>query len=168
MRTRAPWAEVRVGEAEAIDDVARFDHALVLRSWNHLRDPDRAAAAIVRALRPGGTLVVADNVAFGLLRSPSPPQVTPTPSPTLSPTPSPTPAPPPTLAPALAPAPAPLLWEHYRNDDAARAHALLARLPLELLERRDVAPGTSNQWLLRYRRTGELDAQVPAPRSWRE
>jgi hypothetical protein len=43
-------------------------------------------------------------------------------------------------------------WEHYRNDDAARAHEVLSGLALELLERRDVSPGTSNQWLLVYRR----------------
>ena len=43
-------------------------------------------------------------------------------------------------------------WEHFRNDDAGRTHALLSSLPLELVERADVVPGSSNQWLLRYRR----------------
>jgi len=126
MRERAPWAEVRVSDAEGLEDVASFDHALVLRSWNHLRDPDRAVTAIVRALRPGGTLVVADNVAFGLLRKQTPQEHGQTNGD----------------------------WEHYRNDDAARAHKVLSRqdLSLELLERRDVGPGTSNQWLLVYRR----------------
>jgi SAM-dependent methyltransferase len=144
MRARAPWAEVRVGEAEGLDDVARFDHALVLRSWNHLRDPARAAAAIVRALRPGGTLLVVDNVAFGLLRRQPPLQAETLP-----------------FAPAVglevgvgagAPNHQPgTQFEHYRNDDAARAHMVLSRLPLELVEERDVASGASNQWLLRYR-----------------
>ena len=130
MRARAPWAEVREAEAEALADEAGFDHVLVLRSWNHLRDPARAVGAIARALRPGGTLVVADNVAFGLLRR----------------------------RPAEVPRPVEAgtaegpVWEHYRNDDAARAHDVLSKLPLTLLERRDVAPGTSNQWLLVYRR----------------
>jgi SAM-dependent methyltransferase/pyruvate-formate lyase-activating enzyme len=119
MRARSPWADVRVGEAEAIDDVARFDHVVVLRSWNHLRDPDRAVRAIVRALRPGGTLLIVDGVAFGLLRRR-----------------------PPTSGGD---------FEHYRNDDAARAHALFSAHPLELLRRRDVAPGTSSEWLLHYR-----------------
>ena len=68
MRARFPFADVRVGEAESIDDEARFDHALILRSWNHLRDPDVAAAAIARAVRAGGTLVVADDVPFGVAR----------------------------------------------------------------------------------------------------
>jgi SAM-dependent methyltransferase len=139
MRARAPWAEVRLAEAESLDDVAGFDHALVLRSWNHLRDPDRAVAAIVRALRPGGTLVVADNVAFGLLRRNPSAEV----------------APDSVEEPGERErdrAPDGPTWEHYRNDDASRAHIVLSKLPLELLERRDVGPGTSNQWLLVYRR----------------
>jgi MoaA/NifB/PqqE/SkfB family radical SAM enzyme len=120
MRARAPWAEVRVGEAEAIEDVARFDHVLVLRSWNHLRDPRRAIEAMVRALRPGGTLLVVDGVAFGLLRRR-----------------------PPTAGGS---------FEHYRNDEAERAHRLFSGRPLALLQRRDVAAGTSSEWLLHYRR----------------
>ncbi len=123
MRTHAPWAEVRRAEAEGVADVARFDHILVLRSWNHLREPAVAVAALVRALRPGGSLLVVDNVAFGLLRR----------------------------RPPADPGPG-AVWEHHRNDDAAAAHAVLSRHGLVLVERRDVAPGTSNQWLLRYRR----------------
>jgi SAM-dependent methyltransferase len=123
MRKRSPWAEVRIGEAEAIEDVARFDHVIVLRSWNHLRDPDRAVRAMVRALRPGGTLLVVDGVAFGLLRRQSERWKR-----------------------------GPSAWEHYRNDDAARAHGLLSAHPLVLMKRRDVAAGTSSEWLLHYRR----------------
>jgi SAM-dependent methyltransferase len=133
MRRRAPWAEVRegeAGEAESVADRARFDHVLVLRSWNHLHDPRRATQALLAALRPGGSLVVVDNVGFGVLRPPdrgAPPE--------------PGPAAP---------------WEHFRNDDAARAHACIssvaeqAGVALELTERRDVAPGGSSEWLLRY------------------
>jgi MoaA/NifB/PqqE/SkfB family radical SAM enzyme len=124
LRSRASWAEVRVGPAEDVTDEARFDHVLVLRSWNHLHDPAKAAAALCRALRPGGTLLVVDNLAFGLLRR----------------------RPPGDPGPGAA-------WEHYRNDDAGRAHAVLSTGPLALLERADVVPGSSNQWLLRYRRT---------------
>ena len=113
--------EVRVAEAEGLDDLDRFDHVLVLRSWNHMRDPERAAAALARALRPGGTMLVSDGVAFGLLRQR-----------------------PPTTGPGLA-------FEHFRNDDAGRAHAVLGK-HLELLERREVGPDTSSEWLLRYRR----------------
>ena len=50
--------------------------------------------------------------------------------------------------------------EHLRNDGAREAHATVSGLglldALELVERRDVGPETSNQWLLRYRvRAGE-------------
>jgi len=134
LRAAASWAQVRVGQAEDVTDEARFDHVLVLRSWNHLHDPSRAAAALVRALRPGGTLLVVDNLAFGLLRRRAPVDVR-----------------------AGVAGVAGAAWEHHRNDDAGRAHALLSALPvelaLELVERVDVVPGSSNQWLLRYRRT---------------
>ena len=69
LRVRWPWATLRVGTAEAFDPSERFDHVLVLRSWNHLHDPARVAASIARMLRPGGTLLVVDNVAFGMVRS---------------------------------------------------------------------------------------------------
>jgi SAM-dependent methyltransferase len=111
---------VRTGEAEGLEDVARFDHIVVLRSWNHLRDPDRAVSAVVRALRPGGTLLVVDGVAFGLLRRRPPPVGG--------------------------------SFEHYRNDDAEKAHGMLRAHPLDLIRRRDVAAGTSSEWLLHYRR----------------
>jgi pyruvate-formate lyase-activating enzyme/SAM-dependent methyltransferase len=125
LRARWPWAEVREGTAEeGVADEGRFDHVLVLRSWNHLRDPARALAALVRALRPGGTLTIVDNIAFGLARTK------------------------PHAARAETSAAG---FEHYRNDAAADAHRLVAPLGLELLERRDVSPATSNQWLLRYR-----------------
>lgn len=125
LRARWPWARLRVGDAESIDDVASFDHALVLRSWNHLRDPARAVAALARALRPGATLTVVDNVAFGLVRE---------------------------REHATRAERGPASFEHYRNDDAARAHAVVSAHGFSLLERRDVAPGTSDQWLLRYAR----------------
>jgi len=127
LRERWPWATLEVSEAEGLngEHTTRFDHAVVLRSWNHFRDPQAALAAIVAALRPGGTLTVVDNVAFGLARSGK------------------------QTARAERSAAA---FEHYRNDDAERAHRVAsATSDLELLERRDVAPGTSNQWLLRYR-----------------
>ena len=128
LRARWPWAEVRRGDAESLQDAGAFDHALVLRSWNHLRDPDKAAAAIVRALRPGGTLTIVDNVAFGLLRDQEQAR---------------------RAEEGIAE------FEHFRNDDAGDAERVLApivaRFGLERLERRDVGRATSNQWLLRYR-----------------
>ena len=125
LRARWPWAKLVEGEAEAIEEEGAFDHALVLRSWNHFRDTRQSLAAIVRAVRPGGTLTVVDNVAFGLVRSRA--QTT--------------------RAEAGA-----ARFEHYRNDDAEAPALLAAELGLTLLERRDVGPGTSDQWLLRFRR----------------
>jgi SAM-dependent methyltransferase len=125
LRARWPWANVEAGEAETLDAAARFDHVLVLRSWNHFHDPETAMNAIVRALRPGGTLTIVDNVAFGLLRNRE--QAT--------------------RAEAGA-----AEFEHYRNDDAKRPAEIAARLGLTPLERRDVGVTTSNQWLVRFRR----------------
>jgi SAM-dependent methyltransferase len=94
-----------------------------LRSWNHFREPARALDAIIRALRPNGTLTIVDNVAFGLVRS---------------------------RAQAGRAEQGAARFEHYRNDDAEHAFVLAHERGLELLERRDVGSGTSNQWLLRF------------------
>lgn len=127
LRARWPWAQIAVGEAEALNGTSagRYDHVLVLRSWNHLRDPERAVARLVAALEPGGMLTIVDNVAFGLAR---------------------------TRAKTAHAESSTARFEHYRNDAAEQAHRLVEPFGLELLERRDVDPGTSNQWLLRYRR----------------
>jgi pyruvate-formate lyase-activating enzyme/SAM-dependent methyltransferase len=135
LRSRWPWATVEVGDAESIDAAGAFDHALVLRSWNHLRDPERALLAIAKALRPGGTLTVVDNVAFGLVRERDH---------------------------AARAETGGAGFEHYRNDDAGRADAVVSKLGYARLERRDVAPGTSNQWLLRYARPLDDEFAVPA------
>jgi SAM-dependent methyltransferase len=120
---------VVVTPAEALPlDGARFDHALVLRSWNHLRDPGAVLRAIAGVLRAGGTLTLVDNEPFGLAR---------------------------TRPHAARAERSSAALEHLRNDGAREAHAtvegagLLAAL--ELVERRDVGPETSDQWLLRYR-----------------
>jgi 2-polyprenyl-3-methyl-5-hydroxy-6-metoxy-1,4-benzoquinol methylase len=128
LRARWPWARVEVGSAESLDGAhaRRFDHVLVLRSWNHLHDPDAALARLVRMMKLRATLTVADNVAFGLARMPA------------------------QVAGAESSA---ARFEHYRNDAAEDAHRRIAPFGLELLERRDVGPATSNQWLLRYRLT---------------
>ena len=128
LRARWPWATLEVGTAEEAPlEPESLDHALVLRSWNHLLDPGGVAARLVRALRPGGTLLVVDNVTFGLLR---------------------------TAAQATRAEAGPAAFEHWRNDDAARAAGRLAGLPLREILRREVGPPTSNQWVLRYERTG--------------
>lgn len=125
---RAPGAKFVTARAEDLPpDLGVFDHVLILRSYNHFASPDAALRRAIGALRPGGTLLVADNVAFGLVRS---------------------------LAHARRAERAETnAFEHYRNDGAEEAHRLLSRYPLTLRERRDAGPQTSNQWLLCYERT---------------
>ena len=136
LRAKRPWATVRQGTAEdAALEPASFDHVLVLRSWNHLSDPRAALARLLPALRSGGTLTIVDNVAFALAR---------------------------TRAHARLAERSSAAFEHHRNDDAPAAARLiesaaaeLPDTPMRTLDRRDVGPGTSNQWLLRYARAGE-------------
>ncbi|RUL87431.1 class I SAM-dependent methyltransferase [Tautonia sociabilis] len=52
-----------LGEAESLpvrDD--RFDAALSIGAFNYFNDPEQALREMVRAVRPGGTIVVADEV----------------------------------------------------------------------------------------------------------
>ena len=122
-----PWATFR---SAAMEDVAlapaSLDHALVLRSYNHLVSPRAVVERLTQALRLGGTLTIVDNVAFGLLRD--------------------------RRQAGLAER-GPAKLEHRRNDDAERAHRVTQGLPLRLVRRHDVGPETSNQWLLHYERT---------------
>ena len=102
-----------------------FDHILVLRSWNHLRDPGSVLERLRTLLKPGGSLLIVDNAAFGLARTGK------------------------QTARAEA---GPAEFEHYRNDIAADATRLVDPLGFTLVEKREVGPATSNQWLLRYSR----------------
>ncbi len=85
-------------------------------------DPAAALERLARRLSPGGTMLVVDNVAFGLVRSQE-------------------------RAARAQRSPSGEL-EHFRNDGAAEALERLAPLGLSVLERRDVDGSTSNQWLL--------------------
>lgn len=124
---RAPGGRFVQAPAEELPpDLGPFDHVLVLRSYNHFADPRAALSAAIGHLRPGGTLLVVDNLAFGLVRG---------------------------LSHARRAERAPEnRFEHHRNDGPAEAERVLSRLPLILRERRDAGPLTSNQWLLRYER----------------
>lgn len=100
----------------------RYDAILVLRSHNHLPRPFAAYARLSSWLAKGGKLVVADNLAYGVLRAredferaKSATQAQP--------------------------------FEHFRNDDLSAALVYLSALPLRLVSRHDVHPQTANQWL---------------------
>ena len=126
LRERFPWAEVRaipVEEAGSIGD--SLGAVLVLRSWNHLRRPAEALGPLALALAPGGTLLVADNVAFGLCRSDAQRHRAETST---------------------------AAWEHYRNDESADAIAALAGLPLAVVSEVPVVPEGANQWIVELRR----------------
>lgn len=128
LRERWPWATVVVARAEGLRvEPASVDHALVLRSWNHLSDPSAVLCHLARGLRPGGTLTIVDNEPFGLAR---------------------------TRAQAERAERSGARFEHRRNHGAAQAHAAVEAAGLlgmlTLVERRDVGPDTSDQWLLRY------------------
>lgn len=118
-----PWLEACVGSWDAVDERRHFRHVLFLRSLNHLPDPDQALAFAVSRLETGGSLLLIDDVAFGLIRSSEQ---------------------------AARAEGGGADFEHHRNDGAEATAARVAALPLRLLERRDVRPGGSNQWLLRY------------------
>jgi MoaA/NifB/PqqE/SkfB family radical SAM enzyme/2-polyprenyl-3-methyl-5-hydroxy-6-metoxy-1,4-benzoquinol methylase len=130
LRTRWPWAELHATTAEefAASDARRFDHVLVLRSWNHLRDPSSVLRSLERLVRPGGSLLIVDNAAFGLAR---------------------------TRVQTQRAEAGPAVFEHYRNDVAEDAARLVSSRAFNLAERRDVSPATSNQWLLRYTRVAD-------------
>lgn len=126
LRARWPWATLVRGDGETFAIDRAFDHALILRSWNHLGDPEAVVRRLIAALRPGGTLLVVDNVAFGLARTRAQTSVAERSS---------------------------AAFEHHRNDDGEAAHRAITRAAqgsLSLAHRVDVGPQTANQWVLRY------------------
>jgi SAM-dependent methyltransferase len=132
LRERWPWAQLHVGDGEQLElDERSFDHVLILRSWNHLREPERVLARLLPRIRAGGTITIVDNVAFGLARTHGQTQ----------------------RAERSRAA-----FEHYRNDTLADAAAVLgdftAAFGLIELSRLEVGPHTSNQWLLHVRVDG--------------
>ncbi|HRI66596.1 MAG TPA: radical SAM protein [Polyangium sp.] len=129
--SRYPRAKFVEANAEDLrEDLGLFDHVLALRSVNHFRDPGRVFEAALARLRPGGTLLLVDNVAFGLVRSRE--------------------------HAAKAESAQTNRIEHYRNDDAERCARRLEGKPVKMIFRQDVNPLTSNQWVLRYERLEQV------------
>ncbi len=125
VRARLPAAELLCGTLDDVDPTRTFDHVVVLRSWNHLPDPAALAQRVFSLLRPGGSLVVVDNVAFALARTP---------------------------AQTRRARGSSARWEHCRNDDDGHAHAVLESSGLRLQRRHGIRPDGSNQWMLLYTR----------------
>jgi SAM-dependent methyltransferase len=105
-----------------------FDYVLLLRSFNHLRDVDRAFDVVARVLRPRGQLVMCDSPPFALVRTAD--QV------------------------AHADEHAPKGHEHFRNSTSHEALEMLARHPFRVDVHRPVSAKTSAQWILKLMRTG--------------
>jgi pyruvate-formate lyase-activating enzyme/SAM-dependent methyltransferase len=124
LRDAFPWARTLAKRAEDLvpDPI---DHALILHAYNHLERPVEVLARLARALRPGGTLLLADDVAFGLVRG---------------------------AARADRAEAGPARRQHFRNHSAKDVLARLGDLPLAVVALRDVGPERSNQWVLELRR----------------
>ena len=108
------------------------DAVLFLRSVNHLHDLGRGLREAARVLKPGGRLLLVDNVAFGLLRTPERLQ----------------------RAHAIPLAVTP--FEHYRNLDAGQVVDLIQReigAQVRVEASHPVRVGGSNQWLVLAIRT---------------
>ncbi len=131
LASRYPWARYHVGTLQTLareEPGARFDHVVFLRSFNHLPSPERELELAARVLSPGGTLLLVDNVAFGLIRS---------------------------REQALRAEGGPAAFEHYRNDSAADAIARAPGGELRVVDAADVGPETCNQWWVRFERLSE-------------
>jgi SAM-dependent methyltransferase len=117
-----------VGETLPLAD-ASVDAVMWLRSYNHMRDLHRAIGEAARVLRPGGTLLLVDNVTFGLARTPA------------------------QLARARGISLQATPFEHYRDHNADDAVVALGSVGgFEIEHSVPVAVGRSNQWLVRARR----------------
>jgi 2-polyprenyl-3-methyl-5-hydroxy-6-metoxy-1,4-benzoquinol methylase len=119
-----PWAAVRAIGLADVAERGAYDHVLALRSWNHFPDGDAALTRLVALARPGGSIIVVDNVSFGLARTPT------------------------QTARARASGAG---FEHHRDDDSHAVVARAAARGLTVVEHHPVGPTTSNQWAVRLR-----------------
>ena len=118
-----PWARILSNRIENVPlEAESYDNIVMIGSANHIYDLDHVLSRLVMALRRGGTLLMADDVPFGLLRSASH---------------------------ARQCQQSGAVFEHFRVEDSQRVRLRLARLPITVAQQRDVDPTTSNQWLIR-------------------
>ena len=90
----------------------------------HIFDPLKALQKCLGGLRSSGTVLIADNVAFGLLRS---------------------------RKQKIRAEAGPAEFEHWRNDRGKDVDTLLNDLKVEVIMSRDVSAQTSNQWIRQVR-----------------
>jgi len=124
-RKNFPWGHWLSGDIDSYDGSdGPFDAILILRSYNHLAEPSKTVQSLLRYLKPGGQLIIVDNVAYGLVRSP---------------------------AHQARAGQGSAIFEHYRNDDAETARRAVEHLDVKLVDQVDIRREGSNQWLLVYR-----------------
>jgi MoaA/NifB/PqqE/SkfB family radical SAM enzyme/SAM-dependent methyltransferase len=122
------WAHVSpVRVEDLVLENESYDHILILRSYNHFEAPDEVIERLSWALKPGGKLLVVDNVAFGLVR---------------------------TKHQAHRGERGPSAFEHFRNHSGKDARALIRVARLNLKQSVDIERDGSNQWLLHFEKTG--------------
>ena len=122
------WATVSpVRVEDLVLENESYDHILILRSYNHFESPDQVIERLSLALKPGGKLLVVDNVAFGLVR---------------------------TKRQANRAEQGPSEFEHFRNHSGREARALIRGAELNLNQAVDIERDGSNQWLLHFEKTG--------------
>lgn len=110
-------------EAFEPEDPRPYDHMVAIRSLHHVADLDRAFAAMVRLLRPGGTLLLIESAALPLVRS--------------------------RRHSAQAQACATGGFQHARNWDSRQMLSFLGdRYPFRVLFHRPISWDTCDQWML--------------------
>jgi MoaA/NifB/PqqE/SkfB family radical SAM enzyme len=133
-RAKHPWADVIHSTIEDLSlEPDSYDHIILLRSYNHVRDVGAVFEKLTQALRPGGSLLVVDNVAFGLVRSGGQARQAETST---------------------------AEFEHYHNHSASEASELIANDALQLHRIIDVGPSMSNQWVLVYEKIQSTQVAV--------
>lgn len=111
-----------------------FDHVMMLRSYNHFKDPRLIVEKAASLLRSGGMLHIFDNCLFGALKRnvvDNPTNIDRHPH------------------------------QHYRNHDSEEAAALIMKLGcFEILDHIPVSPSEANQWFLTLKKSRPAYAET--------